>query len=132
MTLNNLVALEVPLGNWEVAARYADQARHAIRAHVTRVLPSLSEKEQLLFVERNDTGSFQCSLSLALLRAADPKMPALSAGWILNGKGAVQESLAARMLLGRDERNPQLKETVERKMKEVRRELGMLALAPHK
>lgn len=127
--VNNLMLLEAPQEKWESAFRFADQSRRATRAHVTTVLPALSEKEQLTFLEKNDLGAFRSVMSLALARMADEQVPALSAGWLLNGKAVGQEALAAASLLGRDKKNPQT-EADAKALSDLRSRLASLSLAP--
>lgn len=127
-SLNNLVALEAALGHWDLAADLEDQARRGIRRHVARVLPALSEKEQLTFLRETDEVPFHGALTLGLVQRQDPKLSVLSAAWLLNGKGVVQAALAERALLTRDVQNPKLAVIVQ-ELLEVRRKLAGVALA---
>jgi CHAT domain-containing protein/tetratricopeptide (TPR) repeat protein len=101
-SLNNLAILYAKQERWKEAAEAADQERRIIRRHVTRVLPVLSEKEQLAFLEHKDAAQFHFAESLALSRREEAAIAALSAGWLLNGKAVAQESLAQRVLAALD------------------------------
>jgi CHAT domain-containing protein len=103
--LNNLANLYAEQGRWKEAADAADQERRIVRRHVTRVLPVLSEKEQLAFLEHKDAANFQVAESLALSRREDAATAALSASWLLNGKAVAQEALAQRALAALDARD---------------------------
>ena len=68
------------------------------------------------------------AFSLARLRAADPATSARSAGWVLNGKGLTQQTLAERALLARGDKNPATAKAVAQ-LREVRGQLAALTLA---
>ncbi|HBI47007.1 MAG TPA: hypothetical protein DDY78_29760 [Planctomycetales bacterium] len=104
-SLNNLANLFAEQGRWKEAADAADQERRIVRRHVTRVLPVLSEKEQLAFLEHKDAVFFHVAESLALSRREDATTAAQSAGWLLNGKAVAQEALAQRVLAALDARD---------------------------
>jgi tetratricopeptide (TPR) repeat protein len=104
-SLNNLASLYAIQERWKEAADAADQARRIVRRHVTRVLPVLSEKEQLAFLEHKDAKYFHMAESLALSRREEAATAALSAGWLLNGKAVAQEALAQRVLAALDARD---------------------------
>ncbi|HBI47002.1 MAG TPA: hypothetical protein DDY78_29735, partial [Planctomycetales bacterium] len=103
--LNNLALVYAGQGRWTEALKPADQERRIVRHHVTRVLPVLSEKEQLAFLEHNDARNFHVAESLALSRREEAATAALSAGWLLNGKAVAQEALAQRVLAALDARD---------------------------
>ena len=128
---DNLSANEAASGRWEEAAANEDQARRIVRRHVARVLPSLSAREQAKFITANDQGSFHAALSLGLLRAADPALASLSAGWLLNGKAVAQEALAQRALVARQSTDPVVRATVK-ELLGLRRQLAALTLSTPK
>jgi CHAT domain-containing protein/Flp pilus assembly protein TadD len=123
----NLALLYAARGRWAQAADSADRARHAVRGHVHRVLPGLSEPEQLLFLRTQYQTSFDTALSLALARTQDPALAELSAGWVLNGKAVAQQALAERVLLARDAGNSALAGEVKQLL-DVRTQLATLSL----
>jgi CHAT domain-containing protein len=93
ITFNNLLAIYGKLEDWPAAAKAADRARRILRLHTQRVLPTLSEQEQLAFLKSVEN-SFEAALSLGLQRRGDEGLGALSAAWLINGKAGVQEALA--------------------------------------
>lgn len=95
---------------------------------MARVLPGLSEKEQLLFLRRREAKQFYLALSLGLLRRRDMTLTNLSAAWLLNGKGIAQAALAERALSMRDVRNSKLASTVQ-ELLDVRRKLSGVTLS---
>ncbi len=54
---NDLATLAAAIDEWPEAAQDFDQARRVIRRHVSRVLPGLSQREQLNFLQINDQRS---------------------------------------------------------------------------
>ncbi|HWB14052.1 MAG TPA: tetratricopeptide repeat protein [Pirellulales bacterium] len=109
------------------AAQQQDFSRRIVRKHVVRVLPILSSQEQLTFVERSDRGPFHVSLTLGWL-SANAALAEQSAGWLVNGKAVIQESLAQQTRLARDSQDPELAQRTER-LSAVRSELAGLSLA---
>jgi CHAT domain-containing protein/tetratricopeptide (TPR) repeat protein len=127
-SLPNLAAIRIGEKRWTEAAQAFDDARRMDRRHVARVLPALSEPEQLDFLRNKDRPSYHGSLSLAQLRRDDPGMADLSAGWVLNGKAVMQQAVAERTLLTRDIADPLLGRTV-RQLLLVRKDLATLTIA---
>jgi CHAT domain-containing protein/tetratricopeptide (TPR) repeat protein len=128
-SVNNLASLYAAQGRWKEAAKEADQGRRLIRRHVALVLPILSEKDQLAFLEHTDVRAFHIAESLALSRRGDPATTAQSAGWVLNGKAVAHEALAQRALLALDAKDPAAAE-LSQQLLGVRRRLAALAPAP--
>jgi CHAT domain-containing protein/tetratricopeptide (TPR) repeat protein len=123
----NLALLYAARGRWAQAAASTDRARHVLRGHVHRVLPGLSEQEQLQFLRTQHQTSLDTALSLALARGQDPALVEMSAGWVLNGKAVAQQALAERVLLARDSRNSALAGEVKQLL-DVRTQLATLSL----
>ena len=128
LSLNNLAVLHAEQGRWPEAVGGVDRERRSLLRHVRRVLPALAEKEQLTFLKTADEGSLHIAFSLARLRAADPVASALSAGWVVNGKGLTQQTLAERALLARGDKDPATAKAVAQ-LREVRGRLAALTLA---
>lgn len=126
--LNNIAALLEGTGKSVEASQFMDRARRAIRHHVVRVLPALSEQEQTLFLSANYEPDLRMALSLGLANSQVPALTEVSAGWVINAKGVAQEALAQRNLLSRDVSDPKLKPVVERLL-QVRAELAKLAMS---
>jgi CHAT domain-containing protein/Flp pilus assembly protein TadD len=123
----SLALLYAARGEWAKAAESADRARHVLRGHIHRVLPGLSEPEQLQFLRTQHQTSFDTALSLALARRQDQALVELSAGWVLNGKAVAQQALAERVLLARESRNSALAGEVKQLL-DVRTQLATLSL----
>ena len=127
-SLLNLSGISARKNQWEEAAAYFDEARRVIRWHVTRALPSLSAREQAVFLSKHDKGAFEGAMSLAWTRRDDSATTALSAGWLLNRKGVAHEALAQSALLARESRDPALRATVKQLL-ETRRRLAVVTLS---
>ena len=92
---------------------------------MAEVLPVLSEREQLTFIEHNDEIRFHTALSFGRLHRDQQALAELSAGWLVNGKAVAQESLAERALLARDSTDPALADKIK-KLLALRTELAGL------
>jgi CHAT domain-containing protein/tetratricopeptide (TPR) repeat protein len=129
-SLDNLVGLLGTGERWDEATAAADRARRILRRHVHRVLPGLSESQQLAFLKTRVEAGFHIALSLALRRGrADAGLRVRSAGWVLNGKALAQQALAERALLAHDGGDPASRQAAGRLL-EVRQRLAALTLAP--
>lgn len=128
LSLNNFLILEMSLGKSARAITLMDQSRRRVRRHLAHVLPSLSDKEQLLFLQNKDDANFQVALSLGWHERIEANAVQKSVAWLLNGKGVAQTALAERNLLTRDVKNPEVAGTIE-KLSDVRRQLANLAIS---
>ena len=122
---NNLAVSHVALAEADEAARQFDQSRRLVRRHAARVLPLLSENEQLTFLVNTDREHFANALSFGLEHGNNPTLAGLSAAWLANGKAVAEASLAERTQLARD---PTLVPVVQR-LQAVRGQLATLTLA---
>lgn len=104
----HLGAFEAEQENMDTAGKLFDKARRSSLRHVSRVLASLSEKEQLLFLKSNEESNRNSVLSLGLEGTENQALINLSAAWLLNGKALGHSALAARSLALRELQNPQL------------------------
>jgi CHAT domain-containing protein/tetratricopeptide (TPR) repeat protein len=127
-SLNNLGVHLARRGRWQDAADQFHLARKAIRQHVLRVLPALSEKEQLTFLRVEYTDLLGKALSVSLGVPDDEGLTALGAEWAVNGKAVAHEVLAARTLLARERSDPKMAPLVD-ELAEVRQRLASIALA---
>jgi len=107
--------------NLDEAARHLQQAREIVRRDEATVLPTLTEREQLLFLQEVHAGDWFKSLTLAGNHRGNGHLASLSAGWLINGKAIAQEALAEGALLSKPETAPQ----VER-LRTVREEIASL------
>jgi CHAT domain-containing protein/Flp pilus assembly protein TadD len=114
-------------GRWAEAAEMADCARRRFRWLHFRVLPALSDLEQLFYLTRLDSPSLRFALTLATSRPDDPLLARLSACWLLNAKAVAQQTLAERTLLARDQDGDRGRKTL-RELLDVRGRLARLAL----
>jgi tetratricopeptide (TPR) repeat protein len=125
--LNKLGLLEAAAGRWRSAADFEDQARRAVRWHVARVLPGLSQNRQLGFLKTLDDKSTRPSLTLGLNQRNDKAICALSAAWLLNGKAIGSECLGAGVRLEVDRRDPQAA-AAAKELHDVRQRLATLEI----
>ncbi len=128
---NNLGFLHAKQRNWQQAAESFDQCRRIVRQHVSQVLPSLSESEQLTFLQTTDEHYLHAALAMAYERRNDPAIAELSAAWVLNAKGIAQQTLAQKRVLDRCEREPASAADV-RTLQQIRRRLARLVQTPIK
>ena len=98
-SLHNLAYLHSAIKRWSEAVAETERERRIVRRYAARTLPSLSEKEQLTFLQTQDQGYLYVALSLGLQQRADSQSAQRSAGWVLNGKAVAQEVLAQRSIL---------------------------------
>jgi CHAT domain-containing protein/tetratricopeptide (TPR) repeat protein len=93
---------------WLAAARYEDRSRRQLRQHVDSVLCELSERDQLDFLNHYDRRCLESGLSMAWFGRKDPTIASLSAGWVINNKGQVQEVVADRNVRARESDDPKI------------------------
>ena len=124
-SLHNLAFAEAANGDWFAAVDSIDRARHGVRRYVAHVLPSLSDREQIQFLKVRDEANLHSALSIGLAKADDPKIAALSAGWLANGKSVGQEAAAEQILIAREGNNPAAKKLAD-ELTAVRRQLAAL------
>ncbi len=127
-SLDDLAILEGNLGNFTVASGHLDTALRSILNHAASVLPSLSDREQLAFLNYSFSGVFSRGMTLGLMRPENTNISALSAEWSLNGKGTTHNALAERILLLRDLESEKPGD-VASKLIETRRRLATLTLS---
>ena len=109
-------------------AHYEDQSRRRALFHVTKVLATMPEREQLRYLANEDAGMMHAGLSLALRQAASPEIAGIFGGWVLNGKSLTEELLADRMIRARESNDPTLR-SLAQKLTKVRGRQAQLAFA---
>jgi tetratricopeptide (TPR) repeat protein len=129
LSSNNLALLYAGQDKTKSATEHYDRTRRIVRRHAGRVLPLLSEREQLDFFHRTDEANFYSALTLAYRHAADAGLAERSAAWLLNAKGLAQQTRAQTVLAARDSRDPASGEAL-RELLDVRRQLARLILTP--
>jgi CHAT domain-containing protein/tetratricopeptide (TPR) repeat protein len=127
LNIDRLAGLRERMGIADAVNSF-DQSRQRSFAYVSRVLPSLPESEQRLFLSRQYESPFYVALSCGFKHASEPELVEISAGWVRNGKGMSQDALVRRNLLERDTGNPELADIVNTLL-EVRRKLAVLAMS---
>ncbi|HEY4311984.1 MAG TPA: CHAT domain-containing tetratricopeptide repeat protein [Pirellulales bacterium] len=127
-SFNGLAIFAAAEGAWADAAHHEDQSRRRALTHVTKVLATLPEREQLRYLNEVDMGMLQAGLSLALRQRTNPEIAALSAGWVLNGKSMTEELLADRIIRARESNEPALRQ-IAQKLVGVRSRQAQLAFA---
>ncbi len=92
----NLASLQMAANDLEGARDSMEHVRRAIRRHVARVLPGLSDREQLQYLTTRYRQQLHHALSMACLNPDHSALANASAGWLINGKAITQESMADR------------------------------------
>lgn len=127
-TYDNIGDLFAKQGKWKEAADNIDQGRRIARRHAAKSLGGLSEREQLFYLYKESVGQLHAGLTFCSQRPEDQHLVDLAAGWLLNNKGQLQETLAERALLARDSRDPQLAAIVEQ-LTQVRQRMASVSFA---
>ena len=121
----NLAFAAAAGGDWAAAIDAADRGRRGVRRHVARVLPALTDREQVQFLKVRDEANLHGVLSIGLQRGADPAAAERSAGWLSNAKAVGQEAAAERMKIDTRAADPQSRKSAE-ELVAIRRELSAL------
>jgi CHAT domain-containing protein/Tfp pilus assembly protein PilF len=124
-SLKNLAVVYAARGDLDEALPTMDRSRRIMRRQVSRVLPGMSEVEQLTFLQANDRTHFHLALALGLAQPDIARAAATSAAWVLNGKAVAQQALAERTLLARDSHDADRADTVAELLL-VRKQLATL------
>lgn len=125
---SRLAMLESSLGDFTAAAEWIDRERRGMRGLIARVLPMLSEREQLQYLEVDFRRNTSGALSLVMKRRDDRALVGKGAEWLLNSKGVGQAALAERALLARESRNSE-RASVAQELLQVREALANLSFA---
>lgn len=113
---------------WPDAATSFETARRGSRKYIDQVLPAMAETEQLSFLRAIDQPGYYAALTLALKQPKSTSIAELSAGWVINGKGLAQTTLAQRALLTRDSARTATGD-LARELVDVRKRLATLSLS---
>jgi CHAT domain-containing protein/Tfp pilus assembly protein PilF len=126
-TLYALALIEAEEGRLPAAIEQADEARRAWHSYWTHLLPGQTEREQVVFLDHQDTLALPLSLSLALAHPGEPGLIERSGGWLLNVKGLAQYTRAQAILVARDRRDPNLNAALQQ-LSDLRKQLTRLTL----
>jgi len=126
-TYNSLALLYAAAGRWDDAVTTMDLARKQLHDFSRRILPALSEKEQLQFLMTQDADSLHAALSLGLKGQYDIAAKNASAEWVLNAKAVAVETLGQRAVLLRQASEPKTAK-IASKLLRVRRQIAVLAM----
>ena len=114
-------------GNLHKAVSTADQARRIMRRYVANVLPGLSDREQLRFLQSKDHTQYYFKLGMAMTAPKDPKIAEYTAAWVLNGKGLTMEVLSDNIVRMRESGLPEINR-LNRELVETREEYAAMLL----
>jgi tetratricopeptide (TPR) repeat protein len=126
--LTELAALKAATGDYTESAALCDRLIDSKRAHISHVLPSLPETEQIAFLRGFQDALYQ-SFSLAILAKEDKDLVALSAQWAISGKGILIDVLSERARLARASQDPQVKSKAD-ELAAIRSKLSKLIMNP--
>lgn len=127
----NLAFAAAGCGDWNAALDAADRGRRGVRRYVARVLPSLTDREQLQFLKIRDEVNLHGILSLGLVRANDAEAAERSASWVANAKAVGQEATAEAIQIARQAREPAAHRAAA-ELQEIREEIAGLRQAAEK
>ena len=125
--LHNLSLLYFAADRVDEAVKMADRERRLVRRHVSRLLPVLSEREQLAYLRDQDSRRLRIVLSGGVRAADNLAAREKSAAWLLNAKALAHQTLAESALLARDSKSPKLGKLTAQ-LVSVRQRLARLTL----
>lgn len=117
-------------GRHSEAVRLMHTALQLQRVHQVRLLPMLSERDQLTYLKKTQT-SLDDALTMALANPLGDENAARTASWLVNGKAVAQQAVADRLLLSRGVDSPDGRRMLA-ELTSVRQELARLTLEPPK
>ncbi len=124
--LGMLAVVEAHSGNWNEAADAFDRQRRISKRFTDKVLPGLSQKEQLRFLTGYDAHQYQQALGIMWSQRDNEYLMEKSLEAILNRKALVQETLSSHERLLRQFKGAA--RSVAENLFAIRRELASLAL----
>lgn len=116
------------IGKLNEAIKTIDASRRGTSQHVARILPSLTQEEQKLYLQHQYSDGLSAALSVGLQNSSDITCVEMSASWLTNGKAVSQSAMAVRQLLMRDLTDPNLAPLVV-ELSETRTRLANLAMS---
>lgn len=111
LTLHKLAMTMACQKLWREAIQYSQPAHMSSVDSMAKLLPQMSEKEQLSWIDTTFEKPFHEALSLAF--AAPHEATVATAEWLLNGKASGFQGMAEQHLLARDARDPNAKQLVD-------------------
>jgi CHAT domain-containing protein len=112
--LINLSVIQAARGKWLEAAELRDRGQRAMSRQFDAALASLLPSEQVAFLSAEYAIAFHSALSTGLLQAESPRVQKLSAGWLVNGKGAGFRALSQQALLSKCAAAPETAELAKK------------------
>ena len=109
---------------WKEAVEAQEEIHRELTKYTMKQLVILSNHRRRNFLANEYRPSFERALSLGLNQRKNQRSATLSAGWLLNGKGLVQEALAEASLLSSAQATPFVN-----KLKMVRSKLGSVTMS---
>ena len=124
--LGMLAVVEAHSGNWKAAADAFDRQRRITKRFTDKVLPGLSQKEQLRFLTGYDAKQYHQALGIMWAQREDDYLTEKSLEAILNRKALVQETLSSHERLLKQFKGAARQ--VAQNLFAIRRELASLTL----
>jgi CHAT domain-containing protein/Tfp pilus assembly protein PilF len=125
--VHRLAGLYARQGRNADSIRMCERALRSLHRHTVTVLPVLSEREQLDYLELSFGSALRNSLTLALAESVQDENRLRMASWLLNGKALGLESLSERLIMARDNTSEEARQTLA-ELEDVRRQLARLTL----
>jgi CHAT domain-containing protein/tetratricopeptide (TPR) repeat protein len=101
----NLATAEAAQGRWAKAAEDNDNGCRGMARQIREQLAVLPAVEQLRLLRGQYAIGYQAALTMGLLQRKDPRIRALSAGWLVNGKAIAHEASARQAQLSAQRRS---------------------------
>tara|TARA_R110002073_G_scaffold80260_7_gene193445 strand:+ start:1888 stop:5664 length:3777 start_codon:yes stop_codon:yes gene_type:complete len=122
-----LAQLYERLGRPSEALALMDRNQRTLRDHVARLLPLLSEQEQGDFLKEHFRSSLLAAFAMAVRLQEHPDAATISAGWILNAKGAATRVLAERARTVASTQDPAVR-SIASELAETRNRISSVSL----
>lgn len=126
--LGILTMAKAATGDLAEATNLCTRLLESRRSHAFHVLPSLSETEQIDYLQDYQQ-AFYTSMSLALMTKGDKSLTSRSTEWVINGKGILLDVLSERARQARASRDPQVRSKAD-ELSATRSKLSKLVMDP--